>query len=120
MRWCWIIAVWGCSYSPTRADDPGPSFDAPPVAPDAAVDAPAPPVACVLKYGSLPDYELCSSTPTSCTFYIDSNGSKTCVEECGSVGGTCLDSQDGDCDNLLNSRGCDAGPLGDQVCTCAL
>ena len=67
MRWCWIVAVWGCSYSPTRVDDErGPSFglDAP-VAPDAAIDAPLPPIACMLKYGTLRQYELCSSTPTS-------------------------------------------------------
>jgi hypothetical protein len=90
---------------------------------DANPDAARPPAErCTTKYGGVGQFELCSSTETSCTFYVNvggGGGQPLCGEICGPLGGTCIDNTDGDCQNPGNPQLCMDGHT-DQVCTCSL
>ena len=117
--WSAICVVVACSYAPRREPigDAQTDDDAAMVV-EAGTDA-TPAERCTAKYGSLGQFDLCSSTETSCTFYVDTNTNTTCNAVCASLGGTCIDSADGDCANMNNPEQC-VESHGDQVCICSL
>jgi len=123
VRW-WPICILmaGCTFDPRRhviEDAPDIGVADGPV--DALTVDVNPVDLCLAKYGTLGQYELCSSTPTSCTFYVDiGSGKAKCPALCEPLGGTCLQSRDGSCsDTNHGPEDCD-GDHTDQVCTCSL
>ena len=118
-----LLVVAACDFETTIPSMSMPQSDAPQMV---AVDAPPPdaPAAmlCTARYGTADQYELCSatSTPTitACVFYAQTNGS-SCLALCTGLGGTCIESHDGNCDNIVgNPRPC-TDTFSDQVCSCA-
>ena len=110
-----------CSYAPQRTDPTDdlpsdPTSDASGTSPDAPALTPT--ERCTAKYGALGQFDLCSATETACTFYVDTQQDTTCNAICSGLGGTCLDSRDGDCGDSQNLENC-TGTHGDQVCICA-
>lgn len=86
---------------------------------DAGGDASA--SACDVRYGAADGYTLCSSTPTSCTFYVFTRGSN-CEALCASLSGSCIDA--------ANNQGAQPCVIGnpsdtcqtardDTICTCS-
>ncbi|HEU5058131.1 MAG TPA: hypothetical protein VFU21_16480 [Kofleriaceae bacterium] len=98
--------------------------DAPPVPP--GEDSGGQAVSCEEAFGAAPDFVLCSSTETSCTFYtrLLDGVEFTCSDACTEFDSACLDGladddsaddkcvvdQDEDCQQLHE----------DQICVCAL
>ena len=112
----------GCAFDPPTV--PGPPTPGEPAPGDGLILDAAPPldsspeVACTNQYGGAMDFQLCGSTPTSCTFYVVTN-EDTCNNLCASFGGTCQESWDGDCGTTPGSQGCTPVHF-NQVCVCSL
>ncbi len=107
-----VVALSACGFSATLP--PTSQADAPAVMIDAPPDA-TPEQVCTARYGTADRYQLCATTPTSCRFYVRTNG--TCAALCSGLGGTCVSSHDGDCQSTPSIRECTRSLI-DQVCTC--
>jgi hypothetical protein len=78
---------------------------------------------CQARYGAVPEFYICTTTDTSCTF-IAANGNVSCEARCASYGGTCLRAEDNDvgkCTLEKNSAAtCQTTGKTDLLCTCTL
>lgn len=77
---------------------------------------------CTERFGSAPEFELCSSAPDRCEIYVrfampDMNCSAVCMRR----GGTCLESFDNGLTECMRgpSFGCGGMPF-DRICVCSL
>lgn len=110
----WVL-IAACGFETTI---PSPQADGPQTATaDAATDAP-PAQLCTGRYGAADSFQLCSATPTSCRFYVQTDDT-SCATLCASFGGTCIDSHDGNCATTDPPIHDCLRTLGDQVCNCA-
>ena len=110
-----LVGFAGCTFA-TEVPPSSPPGDAQMVTVDAAPDAPLA-LLCMQRYGGADSFELCTTTATSCKFYVHTNGS-SCGDLCTSLGGTCVEAYDGDCGDISSTvRDC-TFTLGDQVCNC--
>lgn len=110
-----LMVFAGCSFA-TEIPQPSPGIDSQQLTIDAAPDAPIAQL-CMQRFGTADSYELCLTTPTSCKFYVHTNDG-SCGDLCASLGGTCIESYDGDCSAISSTiRDC-TFTLGDQVCNC--
>ena len=109
-----LVVFAGCSFG--TEVPPSPGIDSQQVTVDAAPDAPLAQL-CQARYGAADSYELCVTTPTSCKFYVHTNGG-SCGDLCASLGGTCSESYDGSCGDISSTVSSCTATFGDQVCNC--
>jgi hypothetical protein len=109
--------------TPAPPGDPDASTPpAPP--PDAEVPVVSPEERCVELYGTVPDFELCSTTPDTCDF-LAATRDLSCGTHCAARGGACVGAVDqkvGSCTNLESNPTADCDTTGktDLRCTCTL
>ena len=112
--------------SPTDAFTPPTDAFVPPDAftpPDAFVppDAYTPPTCDSVFQATSTNYQLCSSTAASCTFYLQLGSGTSCDDVCARTGHTCsaeIDNNPGNhCMSAGGAQNCNHN-LGDGICTC--
>ena len=115
VRHALVLGFAGCTFATEIPSSP--QTDAQQVTTDApGPDAPLA-LLCMQRFGGADSYELCVTTPTSCKFYVRTDGS-SCGALCTTLGGTCVEAYDGNCGDISSTvRACDY-ELGDQVCNC--
>jgi hypothetical protein len=109
------------------AASPDGGAPAPPPAADAGIDEVAVPDAappavqsCDELFGAASGYVLCGEDATSCSFFVQSDGT-TCSDECGLLGSECVGGYDSNADapcTVITEDGCLATHT-TKTCACA-
>lgn len=114
------VCVTGASDAAATDGAPldGPVTDGP-VADGPAADSREPP-SCDEQFGAANGYQLCSETPTTCTFDVMADNT-SCDDQCALFGSTCEDARDSDAGApCVDSGGTSCGtPHNAVMCTCA-